>query len=84
MRKTTHYHAHGKKHKCYDENKTLSKLSYELKNDCFTVPLPSMKLNYRVVVGKHNLKEAEPSAKAYYPTKIIIHRHYNPVLLSIG
>ena len=44
----------------------------------------SMKLNYRVVVGKHNLKEAEPTAKAYRPTKIIVHRQWNPILLSVG
>uniref|UniRef100_A0A8C7H9K8 Chymotrypsin-like elastase family member 2A n=1 Tax=Oncorhynchus kisutch TaxID=8019 RepID=A0A8C7H9K8_ONCKI len=45
-----------------------------------------LKLNYRVVVGKHNLAEAEPSAQAYFPAKkgIIVHRHYNPVLLSVG
>ncbi|XP_041743883.1 chymotrypsin-like elastase family member 2A isoform X1 [Coregonus clupeaformis] len=45
-----------------------------------------LNLNYRVVVGKHNLAEAEPSAQAYFPAKkgIIVHKHYNPVLLSVG
>ncbi|XP_031433846.1 chymotrypsin-like elastase family member 2A [Clupea harengus] len=41
-------------------------------------------LTYQVVVGKHNLQQAEDSAKAIRPVKIIVHRHYNPVLLSIG
>lgn len=50
------------------------------------IPPYSLKLNYRVVVGKHNLAEAEPSAQAYFPAKkgIIVHKHYNPVLLSVG
>ena len=44
----------------------------------------SESLTYQVVVGKHNLQQAEDSAKAIRPVKIIVHRHYNPVLLSIG
>uniref|UniRef100_A0AAY5KXI4 Peptidase S1 domain-containing protein n=1 Tax=Esox lucius TaxID=8010 RepID=A0AAY5KXI4_ESOLU len=42
-----------------------------------------LNLNYRVVVGKYDLAEAEPSAKAYFPARkgIIVHKHYNPVLL---
>ena len=43
-----------------------------------------MKLNYRVVVGKHNLKEAEPTGKAYRPAKIIVHRQWNPILMAVG
>ncbi|XP_048114261.1 chymotrypsin-like elastase family member 2A [Alosa alosa] len=41
-------------------------------------------LTYRVVVGKHNLQQAEDSAKAIVPSKIIVHRHYNPVLIATG
>ncbi|XP_071774900.2 chymotrypsin-like elastase family member 2A [Centroberyx gerrardi] len=44
----------------------------------------NMKLNYLVFVGKHNLEVSEPSAKAILPAKIIVHKQWNPDLLSMG